>query len=96
VPSGLIRLIKQGFNAGMDHSGTSIGQPTNFFVGAALNLTAPIGQETRICTGRCWPAPTSSSRQPIYRPSDGRNLLASYARRYGKLEKPVLVGFCHW
>ena len=38
VPSGLIKLIKQGFNEGVDHSGTSIGQPTNFFVGAALNL----------------------------------------------------------
>ncbi len=34
VPSGLIKLIKQGFNTGVDHSGTSIGQPTNFFVGA--------------------------------------------------------------
>ena len=41
VPSGLIKLIKQGFNVGVDHSGTSIGQPTNFFVGAALNLCAP-------------------------------------------------------
>ena len=39
VPSGLIKLIKQGFNEGVDHSGTSIGQPTNFFVGAALNLS---------------------------------------------------------
>ena len=41
VPSGLIKLIKQGFNEGIDHSGTSIGQPTNFFVGAALNLCPP-------------------------------------------------------
>ena len=38
VPSGLIQLIKQGFNSGLDHSGNSIGQPTRFFVGAALNL----------------------------------------------------------
>ena len=33
VPSGLIKLIR-GINVGVDHSGTSIGQPTNFFVGA--------------------------------------------------------------
>ena len=26
-------------NTGVDHSGTSIGQPTSFFVGGALNLT---------------------------------------------------------
>ncbi len=38
VPSGLIKLIKQGFNAGVDHAGTDIGQPTSFFVGCALNL----------------------------------------------------------
>ena len=37
-PSGLIQLIKQGFNAGVDHSGANIGQPTSFFVGCALNL----------------------------------------------------------
>ncbi len=39
VPSGLIKLIKQGFNAGVDHAGVDIGQPTSFFVGCALNLT---------------------------------------------------------
>jgi methionine synthase I (cobalamin-dependent)/5,10-methylenetetrahydrofolate reductase len=38
VPSGLIRLIKEGFNAGVDHSGADLGQPTCFHVGAALNL----------------------------------------------------------
>jgi len=38
VPSGLIKLIKQGFNAGFDHAGSDIGQPTSFFVGCALNL----------------------------------------------------------
>lgn len=40
VPSGLIKLIKQSFNEGLDHAGTEIGQPTSFFVGAALNLNA--------------------------------------------------------
>lgn len=40
VPSGLINLIKKSFNAGLDHAGSEIGQPTSFFVGAALNLNA--------------------------------------------------------
>lgn len=39
VPSGLIQLIKQQFNAGRDQAGTAIGTPTGFHVGAALNLT---------------------------------------------------------
>jgi homocysteine S-methyltransferase len=38
VPSGLIKLIKQSFNIGIDHAGSEIGQPTSFFVGSALNL----------------------------------------------------------
>jgi len=41
TPSGLIKLIKQGFNAGVDHSGADIGKPTSFFVGTALNLMTP-------------------------------------------------------
>ena len=41
VPSGLIKLIKQNFNAGLDHAGADIGQPTSFFVGCALNLCPP-------------------------------------------------------
>ena len=40
VPSGLIKLIKQSFNIGIDHAGSEIGQPTSFFVGSALNLSA--------------------------------------------------------
>ncbi|HLF88877.1 MAG TPA: bifunctional homocysteine S-methyltransferase/methylenetetrahydrofolate reductase, partial [Anaerolineales bacterium] len=35
VPSGLVKLIKQRFNAGTDYAGMDIGQPTSFFVGCA-------------------------------------------------------------
>ena len=38
TPSGLIRLIKEGFNSGVDHSGAALGQATTYHVGAALNL----------------------------------------------------------
>jgi homocysteine S-methyltransferase len=38
TPSGLIHLIKSGFNTGVDHSGATLGQATNYHVGAALNL----------------------------------------------------------
>jgi homocysteine S-methyltransferase len=41
VPSGLIKLIKESFNIGIDHAGSEIGQPTSFFVGSALNLNSP-------------------------------------------------------
>ena len=38
VPSGLMKLISQRFNQGIDQAGSDIGQPTKFFVGCALNL----------------------------------------------------------
>lgn len=93
VPSGLIRLIKQGFNAGVDHAGTSIGQPTNFFVGAALNLSATEPeQEVRTLRRKVRAGADFFITQPIYRPTDGRTLLKDYEARYGGLDKPVLVG----
>jgi homocysteine S-methyltransferase len=93
VPSGLIKLIKQGFNAGLDHSGTSIGQPTNFFVGAALNLCPPdVEREIKNLHRKLNAGTDFFITQPIYRSEDGPSLLERYEAKYGKLNKPVLAG----
>jgi methionine synthase / methylenetetrahydrofolate reductase(NADPH) len=93
VPSGLIKLIKQGFNTGIDHSGTSIGQPTSFFVGAALNLCPPDAEREIKNLHRKVQAGTDFFiTQPIYRANDGPTLLEQYEARYGRLNKPVLAG----
>lgn len=93
VPSGLIKLIKQGFNAGVDHSGTSIGQPTNFFVGAALNLCPPdVEREIKNLQRKINAGTDFFITQPIYRAEDGPSLLERYEAKYGKLNKPVLAG----
>src|SRR5512142_146013 len=93
VPSGLIKLIKQGFNVGMDHSGTSIGQPTNFFVGAALNLCpSEPEQEIKNVQRKLRAGADFFVTQPIYRPQDGTDFLARYEAKAGKLQKPVLAG----
>ena len=93
VPSGLIKLIKQGFNTGVDHSGTSIGQPTNFFVGAALNLCPPdVEREIKNLHRKVEAGADFFITQPIYRPEDGPSLLERYEMKYGKLDKPVLAG----
>jgi homocysteine S-methyltransferase len=93
VPSGLIKLIKQGFNVGVDHSGTSIGQPTSFFVGAALNLCPPDPQrEIKNLYRKVMAGADFFLTQPIYRPEDGPKLLEQYQSQYGPLNKPVLAG----
>jgi homocysteine S-methyltransferase len=93
VPSGLIKLIKQGFNMGVDHSGTSIGQPTSFFVGAALNLCPPEPeQEIKNLYRKIKNGADFFLTQPIYEPDRARSLLDQYAATHGKLDKPVLVG----
>jgi homocysteine S-methyltransferase len=93
VPSGLIKLIKQGFNAGVDHSGTSIGQPTSFFVGAALNLKpADVEQEIKNLRRKVQAGADFFLTQPIYRAEDGPAFLEQYAAKYGPLNRPVLVG----
>ncbi len=93
VPSGLIKLIKQGFNTGVDHAGTSIGQPTSFFVGAALNLN-PLepDQEVRNAHRKVLAGADFFLTQPVYRAEDGPAFLKRYEKKYGPLDKPVLVG----
>jgi homocysteine S-methyltransferase len=93
VPSGLIKLIKQGFNVGMDHSGTSIGQPTDFFVGAALNLNPPEPEsEIKNLHRKVKNGGDFFLTQPIYRPEDGPAFLEKYAALHSPLDRPVLAG----
>ena len=93
VPSGLIKLIKQGFNAGVDHSGTSIGQPTNFFVGAALNLCPPdIDTEIKNLHRKVKAGADFFLTQPVYNPDDGPRIHEAYEAKHGKLEQPILAG----
>jgi homocysteine S-methyltransferase len=93
VPSGLIKLIKQGFNEGVDHAGTSIGQPTNFFVGAALNLCPPDAEnEIKNLHRKINAGADFFITQPVYRAADGPKLIEAYEARYGEFDKPILVG----
>lgn len=93
VPSGLIKLIKQGFNMGVDHSGVSIGQPTNFFVGAALNLCPQdVDTEVKNLHRKIKAGADFFLTQPIYRKDDGPKLIEAYEAKHGKLNKPILAG----
>lgn len=94
VPSGLIKLIKQGFNTGVDHSGTSIGQPTSFFAGSALNLCPPdVEAEIKNLKRKLKAGADFFLTQPVYDPQAARRFLESFAAENGSpLDRPVLVG----
>ena len=93
VPSGLIKLIKQGFNAGVDHSGTDIGQPTNFFVGCALNLNPPdINAEIKNLCRKLNAGADFILTQPIYDPALLTVFLDEFRKNCGPLKTPLLVG----
>jgi homocysteine S-methyltransferase len=93
VPSGLIQLIKQEFNAGVDHAGLDIGQPTSFFVGAALNLTpADPDREIRVLQRKIYAGADFFISQPVYQPEAAEAFLERYAAAHGPLKLPVLAG----
>jgi homocysteine S-methyltransferase len=93
VPSGLIKLIKQKFNLGIDHAGRDIGQPTCFFVGCALNLTPRDSQrEIRNLHRKVDAGADFILTQPVYRPDVAKSFLSQYIDIHGPLEVPILAG----
>ena len=93
VPSGLIKLIKQGFNAGVDHAGTDIGQPTSFFVGCALNLNPQdMEGEIKNLRRKLRAGADFILTQPVYAPEQAHRFLDAYEAQYGPLPIPLLLG----
>jgi homocysteine S-methyltransferase len=93
VPSGLIKLIKTGFNEGVDHAGSEIGQPTTFFVGCALNMTARDREreianlERKIAAGADF-----ILTQPIFDARVAQDFLDAYEALHGAIKVPILMG----
>ncbi len=93
VPTGLIRLIKYGFNTGVDHAGSDIGGATSFFVGCALNLCAKdVEREIRLLHKKIEAGADFALTQPVYETEPAQAFLDAYAQRFGKIQIPLLVG----
>jgi len=91
--SGLIKLIKQRFNQGVDHAGSEIGQPTSFFVGCALNLSAPDPErEMEVLQRKIRNGVDFILTQPIYDIVLLEKFLQRYEKFTGKLGIPILIG----
>jgi homocysteine S-methyltransferase len=93
VPSGLIRLIKQGFNLGLDHAGGELGEATSFVAGCALNLAAPDrARELRGLHKKASAGADFVLTQPVYDARVVHEFLERYEDSYGRPEIPILLG----
>lgn len=93
VPSGLIKLIKQNFNAGVDHHGAEIGEATSFFVGCALNPSSSnLEREISILHRKVESGADFVLTQPVFEPELVERVLIAYRERFGSLDVPVLAG----
>lgn len=93
APTGLIRLITDSFTYGRDQAGTSIGEPTDFLVGCALNPAAPdLGSECRLLNRKIEAGAAFALSQPVFTPDPLRRLAATYEEHFGELRLPILAG----
>lgn len=89
APSGLVQLIKERFNQGIDQAGNPIGQPTAFFVGVALSMDAPDPQrEIKVFQRKIKAGADFALTQPIY----DADVLRRFHERWGPSPIPILVG----
>jgi homocysteine S-methyltransferase len=90
APTGLIKLIKQGFNSGVDHAGSEIGQPTAFYVGAALNLApTDLAREVKLLRRKIASGADFFLTQPVYEPAKAHAFIEACG---GAIAQPLLVG----
>ncbi len=93
VPTGLIALVTKSLNEGTDQLGSSIGEPTNFIVGCAVNLAAPdLDKECRLLHKKIDSGADFALSMPTYTSDALRVFRKAYEERHGTLGLPILVG----
>jgi len=94
VPTGLISLIHNRLNQGIDQSGSSIGHATRFTIGGALTIGAPnLEKEIALTRKKIDNGVDFLLTQPIFEPQKAHDFLAAYADFYGEpLGVPIIAG----
>jgi len=83
MPSALIDLISHRMNRGTDMAGNSIGKPTAFNVGCALNMAADDpDQEIKVLRKKLEAGASFALGQAIYDPAR----ITAFRKRYQELE----------
>jgi homocysteine S-methyltransferase len=93
APSGLLKLVKQGLNQGVDQAGNSIGQPTTFNAGCALNMgAADIDKEIRLAHKKIDNGADFALGQVAFEPAIIERFLKRYEEIYSEpMNLPVVL-----
>src|SRR5690606_19135251 len=93
VPTGLVQLIKQRLNSGVEQSGESIDQPTNFVVGCALSLDPSDPQrELRLLQKKVRNGADFALTQAIFNPQAARDFIIRCRQELGEEMVPIIAG----
>jgi methionine synthase / methylenetetrahydrofolate reductase (NADH) len=92
--TGLLQLITEHFNAGVDRAGSTIGEPTSFFAGAAVAPAAPdLEREIRLLVRKVEAGAAFLLTQPCYSVEALQRLRDAYERMAGApLAVPLIAG----
>lgn len=92
--TGLLALITKSFNEGIDRRGSTIGEPTSFFAGAAVAPTGPdLEREVRLLRRKVDAGAAFLLSQPLFDVAPLRALRAAFEREAGRpLDVPVIAG----
>lgn len=94
APSRLIGLITHDMNDGRDMAGHSIGKPTSFNVGCALNMAADdLAHELKVLRKKLESGADFALGQAVFEPERIEQFLRAYEEREGQpFKMPVLMG----
>ncbi|MCI0399114.1 MAG: bifunctional homocysteine S-methyltransferase/methylenetetrahydrofolate reductase [Chloroflexi bacterium] len=93
VPTGLIQLIKQRLNSGVDQHGQTIDEPTGFVVGCAVNLEPEdLAAELKLMHKKIKNGADFALSQPVFNPPVARTFIKAYKAEYGEPLIPIVAG----
>lgn len=93
VPTGLIQLIKERLNLGLEQSGESLDRPTNFVVGCALSLEPQDPErQLRLLKKKVRNGADFALTQPVFNPMAARSFIERCRAELGEEMIPVVAG----
>ena len=93
VPTGLIQLIKERLNAGLEQSGESLDRPTNFVVGCALSLEPQDPErQLRLLKKKVHNGADFALTQPVFNVQAAREFIERCRAELGEQMIPVFAG----